>query len=306
MIAHPINLAVIIVNWRNEEDTLRSAAAVRDWNSLKPKLIVVDNESTEGSRKALASTLDVRDLISSEINLGYGGGNNLGITRALAGNAKYVLLLNSDADISEAGVTRLVDRLEANPEISILGPVIHEQQHGGVICVIGGRDIALSRSTRIAADPNALAEVPGYPLNHVDYVPGAVFLARRTLFEEIGLLDEQFFFSGEIADLCKRARDKRHRLCVDLEVEAHHDTGRQPQQVRETLYAYYSVRNRILYARKHYPDRRVRHFSFWAMTSGLEIAKALAKRKRAKARAIFLALAHAYANRSGNQNAAFM
>jgi GT2 family glycosyltransferase len=75
LIAHPINLAVIIVSWRNEEDTLRSAAAVRDWNSLKPKLIVVDNESTEGSRKALASTLDVRDLISSEINLGYGGGN---------------------------------------------------------------------------------------------------------------------------------------------------------------------------------------------------------------------------------------
>lgn len=271
-----------------------------------PELIVVDNESTEATRKILTRELDPSEMICSQNNVGYGGGNNLGIRRALDGEAKYILLLNTDAEISEAGVIRLLNRLEADPTLSILGPIIREWQNGILQHLVGGRDISLGLSTRISGDPDTLASVPGYPLHEVDYVSGTVFLARRTVFEQVGLLDEQFFVSGEIADFCKRARGMRHKLCVDLEVSAYHDTSQTSRDLRETLYTYYNLRNRFLYIRKHYPEKKIWYFTFWATICFLEFAKALRWRKPARARAIFLALAHACTKRYGNRNATFM
>jgi len=300
-----MRLAVILVNWRNEEQTLRCVRAVNLWQTLKPQLLVIDNQSTEATSRTLAAALGPDELVCSPTNRGYGGGNNLGIRRALAAKRNYILLLNADAEISETGVSRLLDRLDTKTEISILGPIIHEGDQERTQCLIGGRDIARYSSTRIVAPTCGLKTLPTYPLHEVDYVSGTVFLARRSVFEDVGLLDEQYFFSGEIADFCKRASARRHKVCVDLAVEARHDIGQTPPQFRETLYVYYSLRNRLLYVRKHHPSEKNKYFAQWTKTGGLELARAVMGWKMAKARAILLALAHAYTNRYGNQNAKF-
>ena len=245
------------------------------------------------------------ELIFSETNLGYAGGNNLGIARALQSSAPFVLLLNYDARVEETDMMRLIDRLQDNPDIAIIGPVLHERRQDGVQCSIGGRDIAQNVLTREAAELADLPRMPGYPLHDADYVPGTVFLARRSVFEQIGYLDEDFFFSGEIADFCKRARDAGHRVCVDLEAEARHDTREASQRIRDTLYVYYSLRNRFLYAKKHYPSERAKYLALWSGLCLVELGRALATGKLRKARAILLALAHGCTGRFGNRNAAF-
>jgi GT2 family glycosyltransferase len=299
-----MNLAVVLVNWRNERDTAARARALKGWGTLAPHLLVIDNESTQASRAVLSKALAQDELICSVENLGYGGGNNRGIERALAAGAKYILLLNSDADIAEGAVGRMIDRLEANPKISILGPVIRETRGGVGQLLIGGRDIARYRSTRIRARSHDLPGIPGYPLHEVAYVSGTIFLARSELFAEIGLLDEQYFFSGEIADFCKRAGDRGHGACVDLEIDARHNVDAAPS--RETLHSYYALRNRMLYVRKHCAEGTLRYFSWWAMVGALQIANALVRGSVGKARALGLALADGYAGRFGNQNARVM
>lgn len=301
-----MDVCVLVLNWRNERDTVSCVQNLRSWKFLKPEILVVDNQSSEPSKNTLSAFLDAGELICSESNLGFGGGNNLGIRRALERRAKYLLLLNSDVELGEADATGLIERLEASPEISILGPVIHERRYDGGHCCIGGRDIARNVATRIDADGDALGAIPGYPLHDVDYVPGAVFLVRSTVFEQVGLLDERYFFGGEMADFCKRARESGHRACVDLEVSAQHDATRVSSHTRETLYAYYSLRNRFLYTRKHYPTEMPKHLAFWTGVCAREFGRSLRKRQMARSRAILLALMHGYANRSGNQNAAFM
>ena len=301
-----VRLAVVLLNWRSEKRTLRSVEAVRGWSTLKPELIVVDNESTRGSRKILGAVLPPSSLVISKVNRGYGGGNNLGIAGAITRNADFMLLLNNDAEITEAGVERLLARLAHNPSIGAIGPVIHERQSDQVVCLIGGKDIAQNIVTRTIVDPAKLANVPGYPMIEVDYVPGAVLLVRRTLFESIGLLDEQYFFSGEIADFGKRARDKGYRLYVDLDVHAAHNATETQEELRDTLYAYYSLRNRLLYARKHYPEERVKYLALWSKVCLIEAGRALMQRKFGKARAFLLALTHAATNRFGNQNGSFL
>jgi GT2 family glycosyltransferase len=298
-----MNVAVVLVNWRNEKETIGCARAVKGWQTLAPQLSVIDNESTQTSRKVLAGELTADELIPSSENLGYGGGNNVGIKRALAAGAKYILLLNTDAEISGSAVRRMIKRLVANPGISILGPVIHEGRGGQTERLIGGRDIARYPFSRIVARSRDLRTIPGYPLHQVDYVSGTALLARSEAFEEIGMLDEQYFFSGEIADFCKRAKDKGHAICVDLEVDARHNIEETTSRLRQALHAYYDLRNRMLYVRKHHASQRLRYFSWWAMVGGCQIAKALLRGNLQKVRALLLALADGYVGRYGNQNA---
>ena len=298
-----MKLAIILLNWRNEARTTQAAGEIMAWTAPRPELIVVDNESNERSWATLQNDLPDTELVASSTNRGFAGGNNLGIRKALEGDCDVVLLLNSDAAVTETAARALLDRLSAEPTISILSPAILETDRHKMICLIGGRDIARHSFTRIAVDPKALTGVAGFPLHEVDFVSGTAFLARRRVFEEIGLLDEDFFFSGEIADFCKRARQAGHRICVDLTVEALHDTRQTPAELRDTLYAYYSLRNRFLYIRKHYWSNRRRYFLQWLKIGFREVARSVMVNNWARARAILFALFHGCSGIYGNQNA---
>ena len=263
---------------------------------------MVDNQSTAQSREALSATLAPEELICSARNLGYGGGNNVAIRRAMAARKNYLLLLNSDADISQDGARQLLERLASNPDVSILGPIVREGNDGEYL--VGGRDIARFPDTRIIAQADSIKSLPDYPLHHVDYVPGAVFLARAAAFEKIGLFDEQYFFSGETADFCKRAQEGGYNVCVDLEVLARHHVV--ASGMRETAYVYYNLRNRFLYASKYHPAEKRRYFLRWVGAGALAFAAAVRHGKIKKARAILLALAHGLSGRYGDQNVKFI
>lgn len=298
-----MQLCVVLVNWRNTQQTIRCAKSIKLWRALHPTIVIVDNKSMAASRSALEAA-DVADrVIVSPINRGYGGGNNLGIT----GSADVaVMLLNSDVQICEATVSQMLGRLDADPDLSILGPVLIEAHGDKARYHVGGRDIARYRHTRVEVDASNLAQLKGYPLIETDYVPGTVFMARRLVFEDVGLLDENYFFSGEIADFCKRAKDKGHKLRIDLQSVSRHETVCGDESLRDTLYAYYSLRNRFLYVRKHYPDKKGRYFGLWALIACAGAAAASVRGRFGRARAILLGLGHGLVGRYGNQNAKFV
>src|SRR5262249_43301912 len=140
---------VILVNWRNEEQTLRCVRVVKGWKGLQPQLLVVDNESTPQSAARLASELQPSQLLTTPLNLGYGGGNNLAIRCSIETSKNHILLLNSDAKITEPAMGQLLRRLNAHPEIAILGPVIHESDENTTHLVVGGRDVAIHAVRRL-------------------------------------------------------------------------------------------------------------------------------------------------------------
>jgi GT2 family glycosyltransferase len=228
------------------------------------------------------------------VNLGYGGGNNLGISRALDEGVEYVLLLNTDADITADSVGRLLELLDTQPEISIIGPVIEEGDDLATQHLVGGRDIARHAFTRNAALHGDVRKLSNDLAHPVDHVSGAIFLVRTSVLKEIGLLDEQYFFSGEIADLCKRARDQGHKICVHLEVVARHNTHFTPKHLRETLYVYYGLRNRFLYIKKHHPVTALVYFVYWTSVGLVGVTRAALQGKIPRARALSLAMIHAY------------
>jgi hypothetical protein len=239
--------AVIVLNWNGAADTrscLRSLeAARRDWSHC----IVVDNASTDRSVEMVRREFPWAELIEAGGNLGYAGGNNLGMRAALAGGAREILILNNDATIDAGTIEPLREAVRRDPAIGIVGPVVH---HANGFSYAGGR---LSRRPfRVwEIDDSTIAASPD-PVD-VDYVPGcAMFLGREAL-DRIGLLDERFFLTWEDTDLGARAIAQGLRCVVVGGSRIHHEGSQSFDRIFSPLYSYYYFRNMLLFAHLHFP-----------------------------------------------------
>ncbi len=289
-----MKLAVVILNWNNAEQSIAAIHHVSGWHTLQPDIWVVDNASRDGDADRIAEQCQGVRLIRSPRNLGFGGGNNLAIDRARHEGAEAILLLNNDAFIEERAVEDLLAVFSDRSTVGIVGPLIRETVADQTYYTLGGRDIVEGYDTHIVSDtpPDA-----GTPLITVDYVPGTAALIRAAMLEQVALFDEEYFFSGEMADLCKRARAMGWETFIVPSALANHRDGAGAQ--RHSLYAYYSVRNRFLFARKHGSRW---HLLLWSARCLRIVLRHLRKRQAAIARCYWLALIDGLVGRYGNQH----
>lgn len=296
-----MNLAVVIINWNQAAATIRCVNSLLAWKHAAPEVWVVDNASSDNSRELIPRSCPAISYLYSDVNLGFAGGNNMAL-RKIASRAGAVLLLNNDAAIDEDQALRLLAVLGNNPRIGVIGPLLEEGQGKRQVIMAGGRDISRHLYTRRIY---SVAANDGHPDSFcsVDYVPGTVAMVRTDLLQTIGLLDEDYFFSGEMADFCRRARSAGWTCAVCPQSVAAHEP--EDGAVRATLYRYYTLRNRFLFVRKHEPAARRRLFAFWIGCGALMAAIACLRGHPAQARAAWLALRDGLAGRFGNRNELF-
>ena len=296
-----MKISVIILNWNNGAETLQCVRSVASWTQLNPDIWMVDNASRDRSGQEVAKQCPTPHYIFSETNRGFAGGNNLAIEEILKRECDAILLLNNDAFILEKNVICLVKALADNPQLGIIGPVIQENDGVRTRLSLGGRDISRHINTRAYARENAVKPAAKDNLLFVDYVPGTVALIKTDVCRAIGLLDEDYFFSGEMSDFCERARNNGYSCAIDTRALAVHQTGRSAS-VRDTLYLYYTLRNRFLFIRKFRGSQKVYLYSFWCCCGLLMLVRALARFQGKKAMATGLALLDGLRRRYGNQN----
>jgi GT2 family glycosyltransferase len=287
-----MELSVVIINWNAAEDTIRCVQHVTSWQTVRPQLWVVDNASLDDSVTRIAHACPHVHLIRSQQNLGFAGGANLGVQAALAISDAPILLLNNDAEMGEVDAAFLVKTLSENQQIGLVTPVLYDE--AGELISAGGKNPVKHMQTRVQELPE------GDPVGIVDVVSGTAVLIHSTIFAQIGLLDERFFFSTEVADLCLRAAKAGYLCAVDSRARASHAIGRS-SRLRDTLYVYYIVRNRFLILRNHY-RRNVWLFAFWILYSLALTVKLAAGKKQPSARAVWLALWDGVRGRFGGQN----
>ncbi len=290
-----MKLAVIIINWNNAGDTIACIHSVSSWQAVETSIWVVDNNSADGSGAAIARVHPEINLIQNEKNLGFSGANNVAIRQAIELGHNEILLLNNDAKISESNMAGLLKAFREDPTLAIAGPVLHESTSTNTHFSIGGHNIARRYDTRILTTEKPA--VNKQPVD-VDYVPGTVALLRAKAIGSVGLFDEQYFFSGEMADLCMCVQREGYRTAIVTSVTAEHDTS-SAGALRHTLYAYYTFRNRFLFVHKFCTYRwRL----FWQLSCVMFVVSNLIRRHFATARAISLALVDGTRGRFGNQN----
>jgi GT2 family glycosyltransferase len=235
-------------------------------------------------------------LICSPTNRGFAGGNNLGLKQALKMNCAEILLLNNDARIEADSVVRLQETLQANPGLGIVGPVLWDDDRPQVLLSAGGLDIGRHVSGHIL-EPPAADEV-----RQVTYVPGTCVMIRDSTLQTVGLLDEDYFFGGEMADLCARAHQHGFTSAIDGGARATHSVNRS-SAVRHKLHIYYVLRNRFLFVRKFHRQDQCRLFAYWTINSIKLWLQSIRAQDWQRARAIRLACLDGWRGRFGGQNA---
>ena len=205
-------IAVIVLTWNGRDLTLDCLDSLAKVTTPGVRVIVVDNASSDGTAAAIAARFGPRvTVVSNPSNLGYAAGNNAGIRRALDGGADFILLLNNDTVVDPAAVGELARGLAETPGAGVAGAKTYYFTPPDRIWFAGG-EVSLWRGTArhigIRETDRGQHDAP----RDVDYVSGCALMARREVFQAIGMLDESYRAYFEDTDFCMRAARAGFRI----------------------------------------------------------------------------------------------
>jgi GT2 family glycosyltransferase len=242
----------IILTWNRRDEVL---GAVRSLHRLRYQNyvpLVVDNASRDDTVEALKENYPDLKVLVNPKNLGYTGGNNVGMRYALAQGARFVVLLNNDARVHRHMIERMLGVMQSDPRIGVVGSknlyegdpnriwgAWAEINYGPMLTRIHGR--------------NQLDGERFKGVRDVDQVIGCGYMWRREALEDVGLLDTDFFGYHEDTDWCRRALDKGWRVVYCGDAVTYHKGGvsNDPRYDHVMPVMYFLGRNAILFARKH-------------------------------------------------------
>lgn len=241
----PPRVSIIILNWNNAEDTLACLDSVAALDYPAARVIVVDNGSTDDSAARIRAAYPDVELIETGENLGYAGGNNVGIRHALAQGADYVCILNNDVIVDPGFLGPLVDALQAEADVGVVTPLAVERTEGsGRVWALG---LAVNRRTAAVTRLHAGQDLDvwrGRLPFEVEVASGAAMVARREVLERAGLMDEEFFLYYEEVDWCLSLHGYGYRiLAVPASVVWHKVSG--TLGVASPQIDYYMLRNHL-------------------------------------------------------------
>ena len=207
----------VILNYKTADMTLQSVqAALREMAGLAGEVVVVDNDSQDGSyEKLLAQVPPGVRVLQSGRNGGFGAGNNVGIRAGLSDGSRpeYIYVLNSDAFPDPGAIRNLLETLERTPDAGFAGSYIHGDDGAPHLTTFRFPSIASEFEGAVRFGPicrllaNRAVPVPiPATTTRVDWLAGASMLMRRSVLDQIGLFDEAFFLYFEETDLCLRAQ----------------------------------------------------------------------------------------------------
>jgi GT2 family glycosyltransferase len=211
-----LDISIVIVSWNTKEILRACLESLRqNTGSTHVEVIVVDNGSRDGSAQMVECDFPAVRLVVNTCNMGFAAANNRGLSAA---RGRYLLLLNSDTIALPGAIDEMVRYMDAHPRVGALGPRL--------LNVDGSLQVSVRDFPRLDHDAAMMLEVKHWPVlgdmarrhlqraylpdpeqtREVDWVMGACLLLRREAVEQVGPLDDAYFFFFEEVDLCYRLR----------------------------------------------------------------------------------------------------
>ena len=237
-------LSIILVNYNGLADTRECIESIQKHVKLSCEIIVVDNGSKNDEAKLLQPEYPEVICIRSEKNLGFAGGNNIGIKHS---KGKYILLLNNDTYIRDNSFEFMIQKLESNPDIGGVSPKIKFAfspdtiQFAGFTALseITLRNKGIGYGEKDKGQHNLSYEIP--------YLHGAAMMIKRETIKKAGLMPEIYFLYYEELDWSVRIKEAGYKLYYEPRCTVFHKES-QSTGKKSPLYYYYYTRNRLLFA----------------------------------------------------------
>jgi O-antigen biosynthesis protein len=264
-----MKLSVVIVNFNVKfflEQCLYSV--FKAINGIDAEVFVVDNNSVDGSCLMVKEKFPLVKLIENDINKGFSAANNQALKRC---NGEYLLLLNPDTLVEEDTFAKVISFMDAHPEAGGLG-----------VKMIDGKGNFLPESKRSLPTPSVAfykvfglsALFPGSKkfgkyhlgfldkdlIHEVEVLSGAFMLLRKSVINEIGMLDESFFMYGEDIDLSYRIIKAGYKNYYYPETTIIHYKGESTKK-GSINYVVVFYKAMIIFARKHFTSKNIKTFS---------------------------------------------
>ena len=207
------DLSIVIVTWNAKDVLLDCLESIQqgvhprsDDGRIETETIVVDNGSEDGTVEAVSERFPWVELIALPHNLGFAGGNNVGLRQA---KGRHIVLLNSDAIVLPDGLEKCVRFLDANPDIGVVGPQLLNPDHSRQNCIHNYPSLVTEFLPKGVLETLLPKRFPSKRYEHpapidVPAVLGACLFARREVLDQVGLMPEDYFFFLEETDWCFR------------------------------------------------------------------------------------------------------
>lgn len=240
------NLSIITINYNGLKDTCELIDSIPFKEDLE--VIVVDNASKEDEAGIISERYPQVKVIRSDKNLGFAGGNNIGIKEA---KGKYILLINNDTYFKDFNIDILIHRLESSDKIGIVCPKLRYAWGYNPIQFAGYTPLS-----NITLRNNAIGfgeEDKGqYETAHpTPYAHGAAMLIKHDAIEKVGLMPECFFLYYEEIDWSIMFTRAGYEIWYDPSCTVYHKESQTTGQ-NSPLRTYYITRNRLLLVKRNY------------------------------------------------------
>lgn len=239
-------VAIIILNWNGRDDTLACLKSLSRLDYPNFQIIVVDNHSSDDSVVAVKSAYPNLTLLETGENLGYVGGNNVGLEFAQQQNFDFALLLNNDTEVDPQFLQMLVNSAEADPTVGIVGPTIYYFDAPQTIWSAGGAIDWRQGVTRMVGLNETDHGQFGQVAQPVDFVTGCALLIKMPVVAQIGALDHRFFAYYEETEWCVRAARHGYKVMHVPTAKIWHKISIQAREASPMVH-YYMTRNRLLF-----------------------------------------------------------
>ena len=245
--------AVIIVNWNGWEDTVACLDSCAGLDYPDREMIVVDNGSADDSVARIRAAHPSVTLLESGANLGFAGGNNVGIKAAIERDASYIWLLNNDTTVEPRALSALVEAVAADPDAGVAGSKITYFDHPELLWYAGGEFTPAGPVRHRGLDEPDTGQYE--LLEETGFITGCSLFTTADVIGRLGLLAEEYFLYWEEADFDWRAHAAGYKLLYVPESVVRHKVAGSLGESWGIAQTKYLVRNMLLFYRRNQPER---------------------------------------------------
>ncbi len=255
----------VLVNWNRPSDTLVGVDSIlKSIGDFDLKIVIVDNNSNDNSVNLFKSSYGGNKkikILESKKNLGFTGGNNLGIEYSLKNSADYILIINNDTEVDEHMISNLVSVFDKDSNVGISSPKIYfapgfeyhkkynKHQIGKVFWYAGGIldwNNIYGKNMGVDEVDRGQFDLP----REIDFATGAGFLVKADVLRKVGKFNNNYFAYMEDVELSQRVKNKGYKIIYNPKAFMWHKVS-QSSGIGSDLNDYYITRNRLLFGLRY-------------------------------------------------------
>ncbi|WP_212959983.1 glycosyltransferase family 2 protein [Cohnella xylanilytica] len=278
-------VGIVMVNYNGEKFQNDCLASLREITYTNFMTIIVDNASVDNSVEMVKKKYPEVFLLEMGENLGVAKANNIGINYAIENNCDYVLLLNNDTEVQRDFLTNLVEKAD---EKTLVVPKMYYYEPNNMIWCAGG-EIDWKKAVTIHYGMKEMDDKSLNKESYIEYSPTCCMLIHKSVFSNIGLMDEKYFMYYDDTDFCVRATASGYKILYQPKSIIWHKVSSSSGGEESLTSIYYGNRNRLYFIDKFYKKKHAVK-TFYYVTRIIKLLYWLFKGQKKKIETLYKAI----------------